>query len=708
MSDHTCKSHPDKAGKYFCAKYNRYLCEDCLLCQDPNIFCRHRTACIIWELTKYSEIYQKDTPADQKKISGATINLTFMPEGKTYTATEGETIMDVAERENIYINARCGGKGVCGSCKVQISSGKVECEPNILINDDDRNKGIVLACKAKLIEDVTVTIPEETQNRKLKIVEDASAVKELLLKNHSISPLTRHVSLKLQKPTLDNPMSDLDRVKQAIRHELPELGEVTTSLEALRQMSSALRKFDWDITITLSAHDCVLGSDCLWEIIKVEEYTNEPHNYGIAVDIGTTSVVVFLVDLSNGDVLGVTSAQNAQVVCGEDVISRIIYAKDDEHIEKLHTYVAKTINTLVTELIKVTKVKRNDIVSASLAGNTVMTQSILKLDPKAIRLEPYIPMATIFPILHAEEIGIKIHNKAGVYVVPGNAAYVGGDITAGIVASGLNQQDEITLFIDIGTNGEMVLGNKDWLMTAACSAGPAFEGGGIRHGVRALSGAIDDVNVDPETLELSFTTVDEKPAIGICGTGMISIIATFLAAKILDTSGKFSSLAQKCKQYIDNDDPHFIIAKANETAVGENIIISESDISTLIRSKAAIYGGIKTLLESSGMTMETIDQIQVAGGFGKYIDFDKAVILGMLPDAPREKFEYLGNSAIGGAYLALLSREVREELKQVSRAMTYIDFSSSNKFFDEYNQAMFLPHTEINDFPSVKNIFAKN
>lgn len=703
MSDRYCTNHPDKAGNYYCAKYNRYLCDECLRCQDPNIFCRHRTACIIWELTKYSDLYkepeQKETPDENK----ASYEVTFLPSNKVFKALEGETIMEVAERENVYINARCGGKGVCGSCKVKISNGKVKCESSILINDKDRENGIVLACKAKVIEDVSVTVPDETKNKELKILQDASSVKKDLLKDRIPTPMVKHLALKLQEPTLDNPMNDLDRVKQAIKSREPDLGEITVSLDSLRQMSRALRQYDWQVTVTLLSHDCIQDAGCTWEIIDTQNYTEEISSFGLAIDIGTTSIVAYLVNLVTGDVLGVTSAQNAQVVCGEDVISRIIYAKDEEHLERLHKYVADTINTLIRELIKVTKTKKSHIVSAALAGNTVMTQSILKLDAKSIRLEPYVPMATIFPILHADEIGLNIHPKAGVYIVPGNAAYVGGDITSGIVASGLNHEEETTLFIDVGTNGEMVLGNKDWLMTAACSAGPAFEGGGIRYGVRALPGAIDDVNIDANN-ELTYSTIDSLPAIGICGTGMISIISSFLIAGILDTSGKFSTKANEYELFNAADDPYFVIAKKEESGVGEEIVICESDISTLIRSKAAIYGGIKTLLESSGMTLDVIDHIRVAGGFGRFIDFDKAVIMGMLPDSPREKFEYLGNSSIAGAYLALLSRDIREELKTVSRGMTYIDFSSSNQFFDEYNQAMFLPHTEINDFPSVKNL----
>jgi uncharacterized 2Fe-2S/4Fe-4S cluster protein (DUF4445 family) len=460
-----------------------------------------------------------------------------------------------------------------------------------------------------------------------------------------------------------------------------------------------LRKNNWKINVALLNHSFT------YEIINIKPYNSFPGFYGIAVDMGTTSVVAYLVNLNNAEVIGSTSTQNRQVVCGEDVISRIICAQGDGGLQKIHDYAIGTINSLIDELVSVTNVKRDDILSLSVAGNTVMTQSVLKLDPSAIRTEPYVPVAVEFPILHAKNIGLNIYQRAGVYVVPGNAAYVGGDITAGILVSGLYKREGITLFIDVGTNGEMVLGNKDWMMTASCSAGPAFEGGGIRHGMRALPGAVDRVEIDPQTLELSLGVIDDEKPAGLCGSGMISLIASMFLTGILDSSGKFSEKVTGKNNYSrvrrGKLGYEFVVAWEKDSQLEEDVVITEADIAILIQSKAAVYGGIMTLLKSAGVALEAIDKIQLAGGFGKYIDFNQAIILGMLPDVELSKFEYLGNSSISGAYLALVSGEARTELIRLSRAMTYIDFSSSNLFYDEYIQALFLPHTHINTFPSV-------
>lgn len=700
----SCFRHTDKPGKYYCSKYEQYLCIDCLACQDPKAYCKFRKSCFIWEIVKHGTPDMQDASMSGKKEKKAKkVNkdvlkyaaITFLPSNQKVGAEIGSTLLDAAHKGGIYINAGCGGKGVCGSCKVKIESGKVDFGDTPLFSDEDREKGFVLACKGEITGDVTVVVPEANKARALKIVEDGAGLKEKLLARRRIKPLVSVVPLELTTPSLDDASSDLDRVRHGLSKSGYNSKKISISLPVLRSLSQALRANAWKVNIALISH----GSS--YEIIRVAASDSPPEFYGVALDMGTTSVVACLVDFRNGLVAGTTSAQNRQVVCGEDVISRIIFSQRKDGLERLHDYAISTTNFLIDELLSVTNVKRDDILSLSVAGNTVMTQLMLKLDPSAIRTEPYVPAAVEFPFFYAKEIGINIYPEAGVYIVPGNAAYVGGDITAGILASGLNNMEDVTLFIDVGTNGEMVLGNKEWMMSASCSAGPAFEGGGIRHGMRALPGAIEGVKIDPVTFEVSLDVIDNELPAGICGSGMISLIASLFLTGILDASGKFMEKQISDRLRRGKYGYEFVLAWKKDTQIEEDILITEVDITTLMQSKAAVYAGIMTLLKSAGISLDAINHIQVAGGFGKHIDFELAVIIGMLPDADIKKFEYLGNSSIAGAYLALVSEDARNDLLAISKKMTYVDFSSSNLFYDEYMQALFLPHTDLRSFPGV-------
>ena len=331
-----------------------------------------------------------------------------------------------------------------------------------------------------------------------------------------------------------------------------------------------------------------------------------------------------------------------------------------------------------------------------------MTHLLLKIEPRYIRREPYIPNASEFPIFKAGEIGIKANPIAAVFIMPGPASYVGGDIVSGMVYSGLHREEPLTLFIDVGTNGEIVLGNKDWLMTAACSAGPAFEGGGIRWGMRAEEGAIEKISINPDTLEPSYQTVGGADPRGICGSGMIDLISEMLLKDIIGPNGKFSLNASHPMMKQEGDKVAYILATSKNTEMGEDIIFTETDINSLVLSKGAVYAGFKVLLNQAGLDFSAVDRVWISGGFGQYLDIDKAVTIGLLPDIDRSKFTYLGNSSIGGAYMALLSDHFRRESREISSNMTYIDFSSNNQFMDEFTSALFLPHTNIDAFPSVK------
>ncbi len=335
------------------------------------------------------------------------------------------------------------------------------------------------------------------------------------------------------------------------------------------------------------------------------------------------------------------------------------------------------------------------------SGNTTMAHLLLQIEPRYLRRDPYIPTVSDFPILKAGEIGLKANPMAAVFIMPGPASYVGGDIVSGILYTGFHREDLLTLFIDVGTNGEIVLGNKEWLMTAACSAGPAFEGGGIRWGMRAEEGAIEKVTIDPQTLVPTLSTVGDAPPRGICGSGMIDLIAEMLKTGIIDRSGRFARELGNDRVRKQGDELAYVLTVADETPVNEDIVFTESDLKNLIYSKGAVYAGFTTLLGHAGMDFSMVDRMIITGRFGQYLNIEKAVTIGLLPDIDRSKFAYMGNSSIVGAYMALLSTTYRQEARTICNNMTYVDFSSNPRYMDEFTSALFLPHTDLKAFPNV-------
>jgi uncharacterized 2Fe-2S/4Fe-4S cluster protein (DUF4445 family) len=360
-----------------------------------------------------------------------------------------------------------------------------------------------------------------------------------------------------------------------------------------------------------------------------------------------------------------------------------------------------TINDLVGEALDSVGAETEAIRNVVVSGNTTMAHLLLQIEPRYLRRDPYIPTVSDFPILKAGEIGLKANPTAAVFVMPGPASYVGGDIVSGVLYTGFHREDPVTLFIDIGTNGEIVLGNREWLMTAACSAGPAFEGGGIRWGMRAEEGAIEKVTINPQTLVPDLSTVGDAPPRGICGSGMIDLIAELLKTGIVDRSGQFAEGLNNERVRKQGDEWAYVLTFAEGTPMEEDIVFTASDLKNLIYSKGAVYAGFTTLLGHVGMDFSMVDRMIITGGFGQYLNIEKAISIGLLPDIDRGKFAYMGNSSIVGAYMALLSTDYRQEARMICESMTYVDFSSNPRYMDEFTSALFLPHTDLNAFPSL-------
>ncbi len=687
-----CVNHPERETNYKCMKHDVYLCDECLECREPELYCKYREECPIWFLSKGSKKLDEQTSAPEIQES---CTVTFIPNNLSVEVPMGFTLLEAAREADIFINASCNGKGACGKCKLILNSGDVLKTETSLLSDTEKAKGYVLACQTQVRGSVSVTVPEETIARKLKVAGMGKAVTEKFQGLVSdICPMMEKICMDLAPPTLDDSISDLDRLRRGLSQKGVDTSRLSVGIEVMRELATTMRNENWRVTVS------VMHKACSSEVVAVEPGDTTARSLGLAIDIGTTTIVVYLVDMLDGRILAATSGHNRQASCGDDVINRIVCAEKNG-VKKLSALALSTINTLIKEAVDGAAANLNDIESIVVSGNTTMTHLLLKIEPRYIRREPYVPSISAFPVLKAGDIGLKGKPNAPVFIMPGPASYVGGDIVSGVLYAGLYHDEALTLFIDVGTNGEIVLGNRDWLICASCSAGPAFEGGGIRWGMRAEEGAIESVSIDRLSFEARLRVIGGYAPRGICGSGMIELISEMMLAGIIDQRGKFQLSADHPRMGAVGDDPAYILAYAGETAMGEDLVFTESDIDNLLRSKAAVYAGFTVLLNQVGLSFDMIERIIISGGFGQFLDIEKSVAIGFLPDIDRDRFHYLGNSSIGGAYMALLSDRHRDAANVICNAMTYLDFSSNINFMDEFVSAQFLPHTNMEQFPTI-------
>jgi len=594
----------------------------------------------------------------------------------------------------------CGGQGRCGRCAVVVEEGVVRRRSTQRLSPDDVAAGYALACQTIVEGDVVVRIPpQEKIERRLKEGKRAAKVAVPFRYDLHDQPLRKY-AVTLDPPSLEDQTDDWSRLKRELsrRHDLREL---QASLPVLRKLGQALREGDWKVTVVveLGSWDRPDGPPHLIDILPGEHLESL---WAVAIDIGTTSNHVWLVDLISGEVMAQRADYNGQIARGEDVISRIIYASKGDGLEELQQLVMGTLNRLLKQAARERSIRTDQIYKAVVAGNSTMIHLFTGIPPESIRLMPFITGVNQLPTFPAREIGLEINPGGTVDCLPGVASYVGADITAGVVSSGMCKMGELTLFVDIGTNGEMALGDCTWLIACACSAGPAFEGAGVVHGMRATAGAIEEVWINPETYEAAYRVIaaDEKPR-GICGSGLISLLAEMFVAGVMDKSGNINVNLPSARVREGEHGPEYVVAWADETATGEDIAITAVDIDNLMRAKAAIYAGFSVLARSVGLSLADVGQVLIGGAFGQYINVEKAIQIGMLPDMPYDRFHFLGNTSVRGAYVALLSREKRQRVNEVGKMMTYLELSADNTFFDEFNAAMFLPHTDETQFPSL-------
>ncbi|MGD8504043.1 MAG: ASKHA domain-containing protein [Syntrophobacterales bacterium] len=633
----------------------------------------------------------------------------FQPVGGKVEVEQASRILEAAAESGIYINSLCGGEGVCGKCRVQITRGEARPTSQSIrfLSREEINSGFVLACQTEVKTNLEVWVPPEARLEEQQILTTESMVCYDAPQDLQVSetfdipsllylPVTKKLYLSLPEPSISDNISDLDRVYREIRKKI-EAPYLETSLSTLRGLAELLRESKWQVTATLHPYD----EHCI-EILSLEPGDTCAENYGIACDIGTTTIVVQLVDLRSGATLGVEASHNQQAKYGEDVISRMIFACGRGGLSPIHNAVIDSVNALIDSLLEKHGVAANNVTALTAAGNTTMTHLFMGLEPCTIRLEPYIPTANFLPTGSAEELNLHLHPKAVVTCLPGVSSYVGGDITAGVLASGISNSSKVSALIDIGTNGEIVIGNNEWLVCCSASAGPAFEGSGTKCGMRATRGAIQKVYIESD--QVQYETIGGAKARGICGSGLIDTIAELFRNRIIDPSGKFPQESAHPRVQENEDDMEFVLASGDETKTGKSVVITESDISNLIKSKGAILAAMRVMLNSVGMSFESLERIFVAGGFGNYLDVEKAIFIGLLPDVPPERVKFIGNSSLTGARMGLLSRHAFERANTLARQMTYFELSVDPKFYDEFVAALFLPHTDMDLYPSVKRM----
>ncbi len=632
----------------------------------------------------------------------------FQIEGGTSVTIEcspGDNLLEVARRANVAIDAPCSGNGSCGKCRVKLLEGQLETIPSRHITPEELDAGWRLSCNSKVLSDCTVFVPDiaSAYQSRMKTADLSSpeevAIFESCQNDLKASGLNfanqyRALVLTMSAPTEEDTMPDNERLTWAIR-EAAGVETVTIPYAVMVRLASTLREHDFTV--------CVKGEldGSTFRCMEIAAPTDTVLA-GCAIDIGTTTVSMVLVDLESGRILAKGSSGNGQIRYGADVINRIIESSRPGGRKKLQDAIVKeTLTPIIANLCKAAGICARSILRLSIGANTTMNHLLIGVDADPVRMDPYIPSFFAWEGLTAGDLKLPANSLAPIIIAPNIGSYVGGDITAGTLASMIWDKDEMSLFIDLGTNGELVFGNRDFLMSCACSAGPAFEGGDISCGMRATDGAVEACTIDKTTMEPTLTIVGApgQKCVGICGSGIIDIISELYRCGIINAKGLFVREGNRVQR-----DQHgcgrYVLALASETETGREVSINEVDIDNFIRAKGAIFSAIDTLLQSVDMTVDMIDHVYVAGGIGSGINMKNAVNIGMLPDVELEKFSYIGNSSLTGAYAMVLSDEANAKTAEVAANMTYLELSTYPGYMDSFVAACFIPHTDSRLFPN--------
>lgn len=620
---------------------------------------------------------------------------------------DGGRLIHAAMEAGVHVNASCGGEGLCGKCRVVVVEGEVEGGISENLSRDDLENGYRLACLARVKSDLTVRIPVESEvdagllnkhhpPRRTARVQQMN-LEDLKSKGLFLPPVEKRY-LELPEPSARDNLADTSRIISYLKGHYGE-HRLVVRLPVIRKIPEILRKADFKVTVTL-ARPVLDGGKT--HIISIEPADTSARNFSIAVDIGTTTIWGQLINVQTGEILAERADYNDQIRYGEDIISRIVFAEKPGGLEKLHEVLIGTVNGIINRMIADSGVNPEKVYAITLAGNTTLTQILLRVDPRYIRRSPYVPASTLYPPIRAVDLGIELPDHTTALVYPSISSFVGGDIVAGMMGSAMYLSDSLTLYIDIGTNAEIVIGNSEWLACAACSAGPAFEGGGIQFGMRAAEGAIEDFSIDPCTLEPMNLTIGHVRPKGICGSGLINIVANLFEAGVIDNVGKFD-YDRKSPRIREREGVYeYVLAWKDVTQIDRDIVLTEIDIENLIRAKGAIFSGCQTLLGEVGLKIADLDRIILAGGFGSHVDIEKAMTIGLLPEIDPDKITYIGNGSLMGARMCCLTNRIRKDVVEVLKKMTNFELSETRSFMDHYVAALFLPHTDLDLFPKLK------
>ncbi len=601
------------------------------------------------------------------------LKILFNPMGKVVEAEKDENLLDIMRREGVRIEALCGGKGECGKCKVILEKGlveKVSILPDKLLHPREIKEGYRLACTTRVMGDCVFTIPTESRVENPKILLTAE------IPSMELDPASRRYIVEIPK-NVENSSLLVRGIKltnyKGIKPRISE--DAYTKIQALSKKGPT--------TTTISQ------TKGFPEIIDVEAGDKTGSNYGIALDIGTTTIVGLLVDLNTGDVLGKASEINRQITYGEELVTRIAYARDPEGLYKLQKIVVETVNDVVSKLVTGSGILSNAITDVSVGGNTVMNHLFAGLDPRYLE-EANVEVSRDPIVKKAKELGLNINPEAYVYCLPNVSRFLGGDAIGDILTANIHKSEDMNLVVDLGTNGEIIFGNSHWLFSASCASGPAFEGEGVRHGMRGARGGIDHVEIDPKTLKAKISVIEGGRPKGICGSGLIDLVAELFKAGLMDFAGKFvpnsSPLVRDGKWGLE-----YVVVPAEETEIKRDIVLTQGDLDYVIDSKAAACGAITVLMKKLKIGIRDVKNVYLAGAFGSYTDMDNATRLGIFPEFPNAAFRPIGNGSLAGAYITLVSMEKRREAREIAAKTVYVDLLVDVEFMDEYSRALYIP-----------------
>ena len=613
------------------------------------------------------------------------ITVIFQPDGKHGKVGYGITILEAARKLGVDLASVCGGKSLCGKCKVIIKTGKENLGKPIiaerkLLSKEELREGYRLACVTKIRGNLIIIVPDESRVGQQRLQTEGIEVPIKL------DPFIKKINLTLPLPSFEDLRSDADRLLSVLKSN----GNLFISYNIMGDFPLNLREKEWMITVT------ILNDR---EIINIEPGKTADRNYGFAVDIGTTKMAGYLMDLNTGRLLSASSLMNPQIPFGEDVITRIAHAKGSKELRELHKAVLGGINQMLEEVCEKSGVLPKEVYETTVVGNTVMHHLFLNICPKFLAMSPYVPAIQRSMNVKPSELGVKTYPNGNVHVLPIMAGFVGADCVAAILATEIHKSRELCFLIDVGTNTEIVIGNKDGLTACSCASGPAFEGAFIKHGMRASTGAIEKIWIDPE--EVEYLTIGNTKPRGICGSAIVDIPAEMLKAGVMDTTGRILTEIKDSRIRKRSNISEFVIARGKETESGEDVVITQSDIREIQKAKAAMYAGASILLKKLGIAKEDICTVFIAGAFGNYIAPTSAKIIGMLPDFSTEIIKHVGNAAGTGARMALLSKEARETSDEIGKIVHYIELAAEPGFEEEYINAMYFPHLDLKRFPDI-------